>query len=217
MSLYELIKTNEDISTYIIEADHYLEAIGYTEHGLAHVTKVAVMAKEILLDNHCDEHEVDLGMIACYLHDIGNSINRIDHAHSGAIMAFQLLEKLNFNASDIVQIVQAIGNHDEKSANCVSKISAALILADKCDVRRSRVRCNDEVDFDIHDRVNYSVTYSKLVLSEDKYTLNLVIDQEVSAIMDYFEIFLERMRLCQKACKYLNKDFGLVINNLILL
>ena len=216
MKLYDKVKNDKDINTYIVEADHYLETIGYTEHGLGHVGIVAENAKRILLDNGASDDEIDLAMVACHLHDIGNSINRVDHAHSGAIMAFRLLDKMGVDASDIVKIIQAIGSHDEKSANCVSKISAALILADKCDVRRSRVRCL-EADFDIHDRVNYSVTYSKLELTENKYTLNLVIDQEVSAIMDYFEIFLERMRLCQQACKYFDKEFGLVINNLILL
>lgn len=211
MIMYDKIKKNEEIKIYIENADKYLEEIGYTEHSFAHVCKVAEVSSNLLKDLKYDEHTQDLCAVASYMHDIGNCVNRYDHAISGAVMSFTFLDKLGFGAKDIVQIIQAIGNHDESSANCVSPISAALILADKTDVRRSRVRCK-ESEFDIHDRVNYSVTNSELVLQGERIVLFLTIDITVTPIMDYFEIFLGRMTLCKMAAKYLSLNFGLVIN-----
>lgn len=159
-------------------------------------------------------HETELAKIAAYLHDIGNLVNRIDHSQSGAVMAFRILDKLNMEASDIATVVSAIGNHDEGTGVPVDAVSAALILADKSDVRRSRVRNRDKASFDIHDRVNYSVRKSSLKISEDKktITLKLDIDTRYGSIMEYFEIFMQRMILCRKAAEKLGLTFKLEIN-----
>ena len=165
---YKDVKHNEEIKSYIQKADESLLALGYTEHSFAHVTKVAEMAGQILTILGYSEHEVELAKIAGYLHDIGNVINRIDHAQSGAVMAFRLLDKMNMNPDDIATVVTAIGNHDESTAFPVNPVAAALIIADKTDVRRSRVRNRNTIQFDIHDRVNYSVTSSKIEVDEEK-------------------------------------------------
>lgn len=201
MITFEEIKNNEHIKTYIKKADESLIALGYTEHSFAHVTKVSEMAKEILLELGYSKREAELAQIAGYLHDIGNVINRVDHAQSGAVMAFRILDKLGAEPEEIATIIAAIGNHDEKTAVAVNPVAAALILADKTDVRRSRVRNSDLATFDIHDRVNYAVEDSSTKISKDKKSiiLNLKINTEISSVMDYFEIFLDRMLLCRKA------------------
>ncbi len=211
---YESIKSDEDIKTYIKEADRSLLELGYTEHSFAHVGTVAERSSSILFKLGYDIRTVELCKIAAYLHDIGNVVNRVDHSQSGAIISFRLLDKMGMNAGEIAQIVTAIGNHDEGTGVPVSALAAALILADKSDVRRSRVRNNDFSKFDIHDRVNYSVVESDLVLSDDKInvTLFLTIDTAISSIMDYFEIFLVRMKLCRSAAGRLGLTFNLVIN-----
>lgn len=214
MLTFEEIKHNVDINTYIAEADRSLSALGFTEHSFAHVGKVADTAAYILKALGVDEHKIELAKIAAYLHDIGNIVNRVEHSQSGAVMAFRILDNLKMPAKDIANIITAIGNHDEGTGVPVDEISAALILADKSDVRRSRVRNRDKTKFDIHDRVNYSVTYSSLVISDDKkeIRLSLKIDTEYSSIMDYFEIFMERMMLCRKAAEKLGLAFRLSIN-----
>ena len=219
MIAFEEIKNNEHIKTYIKKADESLIALGYTEHSFAHVTKVSEMAKEILLELGYSKREADLAQIAGYLHDIGNVINRVDHAQSGAVMAFRILDKLGAEPEEIATIITAIGNHDEGTAVAVNPVAAALILADKTDVRRSRVRNSDLATFDIHDRVNYAVENSSTKISKDKKSiiLNLKINTEISSVMDYFEIFLDRMLLCRKAAEKLNLKFKLIINNQILL
>ncbi|MBS6599900.1 MAG: HD domain-containing protein [Clostridium sp.] len=219
MITFEEIKNNEHIKTYIKKADESLIALGYTEHSFAHVTKVSEMAKEILLELGYSKREAELAQIAGYLHDIGNVINRVDHAQSGAVMAFRILDKLGAEPEEIATIIAAIGNHDEKTAVAVNPVAAALILADKTDVRRSRVRNSDLATFDIHDRVNYAVEDSSTKISKDKKSiiLNLKINTEISSVMDYFEIFLDRMLLCRKAAEKLNLKFKLIINNQILL
>lgn len=219
MITFEEIKNNEHIKTYIKKADESLIALGYTEHSFAHVTKVSEMAKEILLELGYSKREAELAQIAGYLHDIGNVINRVDHAQSGAVMAFRILDKLGAEPEEIATIIAAIGNHDEKTAVAVNPVAAALILADKTDVRRSRVRNSDLATFDIHDRVNYAVENSSTKISKDKKSiiLNLKINTEISSVMDYFEIFLDRMLLCRKAAEKLNLKFKLIINNQILL
>ena len=219
MITFEEIKNNERIKTYIKKADESLIALGYTEHSFAHVTKVSEMAKEILLELGYSKREAELAQIAGYLHDIGNVINRVDHAQSGAVMAFRILDKLGAEPEEIATIIAAIGNHDEKTAVAVNPVAAALILADKTDVRRSRVRNSDLATFDIHDRVNYAVEDSSTKISKDKKSiiLNLKINTEISSVMDYFEIFLDRMLLCRKAAEKLNLKFKLIINNQILL
>ena len=208
------LKQNEEIRTYITRADESLKALGYTEHSFAHVTKVAETAAYILTALGYDEHSVEVARIAGYLHDIGNLVNREEHSQSGAVMAFRILDHLGLEATDIATIVTAIGNHDEGNGCPVNPVAAALILADKSDVRRSRVRNADFSTFDIHDRVNYSVEQSALTISEDRKQifLNLRIDTGISSVMDYFEIFLGRMILCRKAAEKLGLSFRLVIN-----
>lgn len=211
---YDEIINNPEIKTYIEAADKSLSALGFTEHSFAHVTKVAKTSEYILSTLRFDEHKIELAKIASYLHDIGNLVNRIEHSQSGAIMAFRILTNLEMDPSDIATIVTAIGNHDEGTGVPVDEISAALILADKSDVRRSRVRNRDKTAFDIHDRVNYSVKSSSLKINDKKdiIKLSLSIDTRYGNIMDYFEIFMERMILCRKAAEKLGLSFKLNIN-----
>lgn len=211
---FEEVRGNEEIKCYISQADKVLSTMGYTEHSFAHVVKAADAAEKILKTLGYTDREAELAKIAGYMHDIGNIVNRIDHAQSGAILAFRLLEKMGMEANEIAQVISAIGNHDESTAAAISPIAAALILADKTDVRRSRVRNRDFANFDIHDRVNYAVESSKIYFNEDKtaIVLELKIDTSISAVMDYFEIFLGRMMLSRKAAEYLRIRFELVIN-----
>lgn len=219
MLTFEELKHNNAVNTYIKKADESLVALGYTEHSFAHVTKVAVTAADILEKLGYSEHDIELTKIAAYLHDIGNLVNRVEHSQSGAVMAFRILDNLDVSPEDIATVVTAIGNHDEGTGVAVNPIAAALILADKSDVRRSRVRNRDFATFDIHDRVNYSVVSSRLDISDDKslITLELEIDTEISTVMDYFEIFLKRMIMCKKAAEYLGVRFRLIINGQTLL
>ena len=207
------------ISEYIKAADNSLNVMKFTEHNVAHVTRVANMACKLLSELGYNKHTVELVEIASYLHDIGNIVNRYDHAHSSALLAYNILISKNYLLNDIFTIMSAIGNHDESSGYPVNEVAAALILADKSDVRRSRVRKLYLSDFDIHDKVNYSVTSS--VLSVDKENkliiLNLTLDNEYSSIMEYFSIFSSRMELCKKAAQYLGMRFCLKINNISLM
>jgi len=214
MITYEELRRNEDIKLYIKRADESLRALGYTEHSFAHVTKVAEQSAYILQELNYDEHTVELGRIAGYLHDIGNLINRVNHSQSGAVMAFRILDHMGMPAQDIATIITAIGNHDEGSGVPVNAVAASLILSDKSDVRRSRVRNDDYKTFDIHDRVNYSVEKSELEISKDKtqISLKLCIDTKISPVMDYFEIFLGRMIMCRKAAEKLELQFKLIVN-----
>lgn len=214
MITYEEIKNNGDIKTYITRADESLKALGYTEHSFPHVTKVAENAAYILKTLGYSERETELAKIAGYLHDIGNLVNRVDHSQSGALMAFRILDRLDMSSYDLAEVVTAIGNHDEGTGVAVNPISAALILADKTDVRRSRVRNSDTTTFDIHDRVNYSVEGSELSINAEKtqIRLSLKIDTAISSVMDYFEIFLGRMVMCRKAAERLGLCFKLEIN-----
>ena len=211
---YEQIRENQAIRTYIREADASLSALGYTEHSFAHVTQVAEMAGYILTTLGYPARTVELGKIAGFLHDIGNLVNRVDHSQSGAVMAFRMLDKMDFPPEEIAVITTAIGNRDEGTGLPVNEVAAALILADKSDVRRSRVRNQEITSFDIHDRVNYSVTRSELKINEAHtlIKLKLTVDTHFSSVMDYFEIFLERMILCRKAAEKLGLQFKLMIN-----
>ena len=210
---YQDLKNNEAISTYIKKADESLIALGYTEHSFAHVTKVAELASSILLELGYSEREAELAKMAGYLHDIGNVVNRVEHAQSGAVMAFRILDKMGADPEDIATIITAIGNHDESTAFPVNAVAAALILADKTDVRYTRVRNQDFASFDIHDRVNYSVKESKVeIVKGSSITLDLMIETTMCTVMDYFEIFLNRMILCRKAAEKLGLSFRLVIN-----
>lgn len=212
MLTYNEITKNEAIKTYIIRADESLGALGFTEHSFAHVMHVAETAGYILKTLGHDERTIELAKIAGYLHDIGNLVNRKDHAQSGAVMAWSILNDMGCDAADVATIVTAIGNHDEGTGVPVNTVAAAMILADKADVRRSRVRNTDISKFDIHDRVNYSVTSSKVYVTESEVCLELSIDTEVCDLMEYFEIFLGRMMLCKKAAEALSIHFSLVIN-----
>ena len=215
MLTYQDVKNNATIRTYIKRADESLVALGYTEHSFAHVTHVAEMAGYILKTLGYPERTVELVKIAGFLHDIGNLVNRTDHSQSGALMAFRILDNMNCDPEEIATIVTAIGNHDEGTGIPVNAVAAALILADKSDVRRSRVRNRDQSTFDIHDRVNYSVVTSKLEISEDCKIIRLVltVDTEYGSIMDYFEIFMGRMLMCRKAADKLGLQFKLSIND----
>ncbi len=214
MVTYEELRKDEEIRTYITRADESLCALGYTEHSFAHVTRVAETAAHLLETLQYDAHTVEVARIAGYLHDIGNLVNRTDHSQSGAIIAFRILEHKGMSAADISTIVTAIGNHDEGTGVAVNAVAAALILADKSDVRRTRVRNADIATFDIHDRVNYSVTSSTLAVDRETATvqLSLEIDTTISPVMDYFEIFLSRMTMCRKAAEKLGLSFRLDIN-----
>ena len=216
---YEQIRQDEAIKTYIRQADASLAALGYTEHSFAHVGRVAEIAGYVLETMGYPERTVELAKIAGYLHDIGNLVNRVEHSQSGAVMAFRLLDKMGFPAEEICTVVSAIGNHDEGTGVPVNPVAAALILADKSDVRRSRVRVTDMKGFDIHDRVNYSVTKSELKINEKKTNvkLKLTVDTHFSPVMNYFEIFMNRMILCRKAAEALGLDFKLIINEQIML
>ena len=214
MITFEEIKKNETINTYIKKADESLVALGYTEHNFAHVTKVATDAAYILETLGYSDHDVELAKIAGYMHDIGNLVNRVEHSQSGAVMAFKILTDLGFAPEDVATITTAIGNHDEGDGVPVNAIAAALIIADKSDVRYSRVRNTDLPSFDIHDRVNYSVKKSSIKINGDKTLLKLKLDVDtrISSVVNYFEIFLNRMVLCRKACEKLGLEFKLIIN-----
>ena len=211
---YEEIRNNPTIRTYIQKADQSLAALGFTEHSFAHVTRVAEMAGYILTTLGYPERTVEITKIAGYLHDMGNLVNRVDHSQSGAVMAFRILDNLGFDPEEIATIVTAIGNHDEGTGQPVNAVAAALILADKSDVRRSRVRNQDPATFDIHDRVNYSVKKSQLKINEEHtlIKLKLSVDTKYGSVMDYFEIFMGRMLLCRKAAEKLGLQFKLMIN-----
>ena len=214
MLTYEQVKNNEAIRTYIQRADESLIALGFTEHSFAHVTMVAEMAGYILETLGYPARTAELARIAGFLHDIGNLVNRVEHSQSGAVMAFRILDNLDCDPGEIATIVTAIGNHDEGTGLPVNAVAAALILADKSDVRRSRVRNQDFASFDIHDRVNYSVRGSKLRISEDHTQIYLLldVDTQYGSVMDYFEIFMNRMLLCRKAAEKLGMQFKLEIN-----
>ena len=214
MLTYAEIIKSEAIKTYIIRADESLRALGYTEHCFAHVMHVAETAGYILQTMGYDERTVELAKIAGYLHDIGNLVNRKDHSQSGAVMAWSILNDMGCDPEEIATIVTAIGNHDEGTGVPVNPVAAALILADKADVRRGRVRNKDEATFDIHDRVNYSMQESSMTINEEKtrVTLELTVDTKYGSVMDYCEIFMGRMILCRQAAKTLGLEFKLIIN-----
>ena len=214
MLTYETIRKDEAIQTYITRADESLAALGFTEHSFPHVCHVADMAGYILTTMGYDDRTVELAKIAGYLHDIGNLVNRNEHSQSGAVMAWTLLQNMGCDPGELATIVTAIGNHDEGTGVPVNPVAAALILADKADVRRSRVRNQEISTFDIHDRVNYSVKKSELKINSDRtlVKLKLTVDTRYGSVMDYFEIFLGRMILCRKAAERLGLQFKLIIN-----
>lgn len=211
---FEQIRTDAAVRTYIARADMTLEALGFTEHSFPHVSLVAERAAYILRQLRFDERTVELARIAGFLHDIGNVVNRVDHSQSGAVMAFRILDRMEFPPEEIAIIISAIGNHDEGTGIPVNEVAAALIIADKSDVRRSRVRNPQDVASDIHDRVNYSATHSDVQVDAEKKTLllSLDVDTAISSPMEYLEIFMKRMLLCRSASEKLGLSFHLKIN-----
>lgn len=213
------VMENEEVQALIEGSQKQLNVLGYTEHSIRHISIVSKRAGEILEKLGYPQERVELAKIAGYLHDIGNCVNRIDHAQSGAILAYNILKDMGMDPKDRTEIMMAIGNHDEGTGTAVSDISAALILADKSDVHRDRVVNTNISTFDIHDRVNYAVTQSKLILDAEnkKVILDIDIDTEICPVLDYFEIFMDRTMMSKYAAKYLKIWFELVINDTRLL
>jgi len=211
---YEEITRNAEVLEYYKRGNELLGALGYTDHSTAHTALVAKRAAQLLQAFGYGEREIELVQIAGFLHDIGNVINRSHHAEYGALLANEILEDTDLSLEDRVQIVSAIANHDESTGVAADPITAALILADKSDVRRNRVRESDPTQFDIHDRVNYAVKNAALKCDpqEKTVTLALKIDEEICTMFDYFEIFLERMMMCSRAARVLGATFSLVVN-----
>ena len=219
MLTFEDVKNNVEVKALVEGSQKQLNALGYTEHSVRHVTMVANRAAEVLHTLGYPEERIELARIAGYLHDIGNCVNRVDHAHTGAILAYQILKGMGLDTEKRTEIMMAIGNHDEQTGTAVSDISAALILADKSDVHRSRVVNKNISTFDKHDKVNYAVTNADFTISKEerKATLNLTIDTKISPVLDYFEIFMDRTMMSKYAAKYLGIWFELIINDTKLL
>lgn len=211
---YEAIKEDEEINLLIEKGNQVLGELGFTEHSTKHATKVAQEAARILKELGYSAHEIELSKVAGYMHDIGNSINRNDHAHSGAIMAYQILKERKMPLADAITVATAIGQHDEATGNAVDAVSAALILADKTDVRRNRVRNQVIANFDSHDRVNYAALESHLQIKKEKkiIQMELEMDDSMCTVMDYFEIFLQRMLMCKRAAEVLGCRFKFLVN-----
>ena len=215
----EDVRRNEEFSTYVSKGNKVLAVMGYTDHSAAHTMKVAKGAADILSRFGYSEREIELARIAGYTHDIGNMVNRADHAHTGAIIAFNILTRMNMSPDEIATIVSAIGHHDESTGRAISCVSAAIIIADKTDVRRTRVRNKDFATFDIHDRVNYAVEKSALDIEIDEeqnrkdINLKIKLDISICSVMEYFEIFLTRMLMCSKAAEFLGASFHLYAND----
>lgn len=211
---FDQVKDNPRARIYVRRADEALAQIGYTEHGERHVGLVARIAYNVLKRLGYPDRDAELAAIAGWLHDIGNAVNRDHHAQTGAAMAMQLLADMGMGDPEICSVIGAIGNHHENDGDPVSPIAAALIMADKSDVHRTRVRNADQIKFDIHDRVNYAVVKSFLNVDEShkQITLELTIDNEISEVMEYFEIFMTRMQASRKAARYLGARFGLTVN-----
>lgn len=214
MISYASIKEDEEINCYIEQGNKSLGVLGFTEHSKAHATKVARQAADILKELGYGRKEIELAKIAGYMHDIGNCINRIDHAHSGAILARNLLMERKMPIKQVAKIMTAIGQHDEKTGTPVDAISAAIILADKTDVRRNRVRNKNKASFDKHDTVNYAVEHAKLTIDKEKKVILFAIelDENTCSVMDYFEIFLDRMLMCRKAAERFGMKFKMTAN-----
>lgn len=220
--LFDKVRNDPEVMAYIAAADNIVEAIGYTEHSFAHVGRVASVAENILRTLGYSAHDVELVKIASWLHDIGNLVNRKDHAQSGALMAQQILLRLGMPYADVAAVVTAIGHHDESVAEPVTPVAAALIIADKADVRRTRVRREadgtvDEEAFDMHDRVNYSAVKTRVQVKEKELWLMIEIDTHYSSVMEFFEAFLSRMQLCRRACEKLGLTFHMNINDTAIL
>lgn len=212
--MLEDVKKNEVIDSFIQAANDYLGAIGYTEHGYRHVTIVGSVAQNILVSLNYPKRLQELAAIAGYLHDIGNVINRQDHGQSAALISMTILKKLGFTPDEIAIVISAVGNHEEEIGEPVNPVAAALMIADKSDVHKTRVRNPNLVSLDIHDRVNYAVDRSFLKVDKEKklISLNLSVDTKISQVFEYFEIFMLRMNMCKRAAKFLDCKFELIIN-----
>ena len=219
MITLEDVKNNEEVRELVLTSQKQLNVLGYTGHSLRHINIVSQRAGKILETLGYPEHRIELAKIAGYMHDIGNSVNRVDHAHTGAVLTYFILKDMGMDLKDRTEILMAIGNHDEQTGTAVSDISAALILADKSDVHRDRVVNTNMATFDKHDRVNYAVTEANLNINKElrKVTLDLKIDVKICPVLDYFEIFMERTMMSKYAAKYLKLWFELVINDTKLL
>jgi len=211
---FEMVHDHPRVRSYIRMADAALEQIGYTEHGERHVGLVSRIAFNVLKRMGYPERECELAAIAGWMHDIGNAVNRDHHAQTGAVMAMQMLHEFGMEDREVLTVIAAIGNHHENDGDPVNAVAAAVILADKSDVHRTRVRNPDMIRFDIHDRVNYAVEKSFLNVDEDRkhITLELTIDPNISHVMEYFEIFMTRMLASRKAAKFLGATLGLEVN-----
>ena len=219
MITLEDVKQNEEVKELILSSQKQLNALGYTEHSIRHISIVSQRAGEVLKTLDYPEERIELAKIAGYMHDIGNCVNRTDHAHTGAILAYNILKDMGMRVEERTEIMMAIGNHDEQTGTAVSDISAALILADKSDVHRDRVVNPNISTFDKHDKVNYAVTNANFIMNKEqkKAILDLKIDTEISPVLDYFEIFMDRTMMSKYAAKYLGIWFELVINDTKLL
>ena len=211
---YQEIRKNEVVNAYIQKGNDILGVLGYTDHSSGHSSLVAERAAYILTELGYNEHTVELARIAGYMHDIGNAINRSRHAEYGALLADTILRDTDMSLEDRITVMSTIGNHDESTGTAVDAVSAAVIIADKTDVRRNRVRCEGGVNFDIHDQVNYAVTKSDITVDKEKKTivLNLSVDEEICTMYEYFEIFLTRMMMCRGAAEILGVSFKLRVN-----
>lgn len=212
--LYKEIRENAEVRGYLEKGNEKLDILGYTDHSAVHCSLVAERAADILKKFRYTEHEIELVKIAAFMHDIGNVINRSRHAEFGAILANDILKETDMDLKDRITVVSAIANHDESTGGAVDIISAALIIADKTDVRRNRVRNKDKAAFDIHDRVNYAVTEANLEASKEKKTiaLNIQLDESICTMYEYFDIFLGRMLMCRGAAEMLGAKFKLTAN-----
>ncbi len=213
LTVKDLVR-NEYVEKLMECGNDMLGVLGFTEHSRVHATRVSTIAGKILEQLGYEERQIELARMAGYIHDIGNAVNRNDHAHSGAILAFQILREMGMDPAETAVIVGAVGNHDEKTGTAFDPISAALVLADKTDVRRNRVRNKDMSTFDIHDRVNYAAKSAELTVDVEKRIVHLDIqlDDEISSVLDYFEIFMDRMLMCRRAAEILNTKFRLTAN-----
>lgn len=211
---FEEIRKNPDVKIFLEKVDKYLETLGYTEHGSRHAWIVSNTAKNILLQLGYSKEGAELASIAGYLHDIGCVVNRKDHSQSSAIIVFNLLHG-KMPTDDLIRVITAIGNHHEENSNPANLISAAVIIADKADVHKSRVKNRNPTTFDIHDRVNYATKKSKVIVNKQKRTIriDLMIDTKTASVMDYFEIFIDRMIASRKAAAFLKCELELYVNN----
>jgi hypothetical protein len=212
----DMVKNHPEIRALIDLADAYLSTIGYTDHGISHVTRVSLRAQKILRELGMPEREAELAGISAYMHDIGNVVHRQGHAQNSALMSIPILSKIGMPMTEVAVVVGAIANHHEDIGEPVSNVSAALIIADKSDVLRTRVRNPKMINFDIHDRVNYAAEKSDLTVDKEKHqiTLKLKIDTSISQVIEYFEIFMSRMTMSRRGANFLNCDFRLIINDI---